>query len=224
MRAPLVIYFSNALSQRSKTAPSCSNLLNRDIAQMLTQHPGCERILEGKYMVCRSGVYHRFAITPTRFARIERALHAAELVARPIRSAGGTGTRPKSNQCLDRAATARNRGANFVSAEHGRREALGQVVRLDVRATMPTRSYAGPAVPRVWDWAATTPSNYLSASLTASMPAWAQLSSSSAVPPLTPIAPMCTLSAVMIGNPPAKAMMPGTSASPGTIPPLRSLP
>ena len=53
MRAPLVIYFSNALSQRGKTAPSCSNLLNHDIAQMLTQHPGCERILEGKYMVCR---------------------------------------------------------------------------------------------------------------------------------------------------------------------------
>ena len=66
--------------------------------------------------------------------------------------------------------------------------------------------------------------HYLSASWAASMPAWAQVSSWSAVPPLTPIAPICTLSAVMIGNPPANAIMPGTSASPGTIPPLRSLP
>jgi hypothetical protein len=66
--------------------------------------------------------------------------------------------------------------------------------------------------------------HYLSASLAASMPACAQVSSWSAVPPLTPIAPICTLSSVMIGNPPAKAIMPGTSASPGTMPPLRSLP
>jgi len=66
--------------------------------------------------------------------------------------------------------------------------------------------------------------HYLSASLAASIPAWAQVSSWSAVPPLTPIAPICTLSSVMIGNPPANAIMPGTSASPGTMPPLRSLP
>jgi hypothetical protein len=65
---------------------------------------------------------------------------------------------------------------------------------------------------------------YLSQSLAPSIPAWAQVSSWSAVPPLTPIAPICTLSAVMIGNPPAKAMMPGTSAIPGNAPPLRSLP
>src|ERR1700731_2975884 len=39
----------------------------------------------------------------------------------------------------------------------------------------------------------------------------------SAVPPLTPIAPICTLSSVMIGNPPANAIMPGTSASPGNM-------
>ena len=66
--------------------------------------------------------------------------------------------------------------------------------------------------------------HYLSASLAASIPAWAQVSSWSAVPPLTPTAPICTLSSVMIGNPPANAIMPGTSASPGTMPPLRSLP
>ena len=66
--------------------------------------------------------------------------------------------------------------------------------------------------------------HYLSASLAASIPAWAQVSSWSAVPPLTPTAPICTLSSVMIGNPPANAIMPGTSASPGTVPPLRSLP
>src|ERR1700722_20772003 len=64
--------------------------------------------------------------------------------------------------------------------------------------------------------------HYLSPSLAASIPSWAQVSSWSAVPPLTPIAPICTLSSVMIGNPPANAIMPGTSASPGTMPPLRS--
>ena len=32
------------------------------------------------------------------------------------------------------------------------------------------------------------------------------------------------LALIIIGNPPAKAMIPGTNASPGTIPPLRSLP
>jgi hypothetical protein len=42
-----VIYFSNALSQKSRTAPSCSDLLNRDIAQMLTQHPERERTRSG---------------------------------------------------------------------------------------------------------------------------------------------------------------------------------
>ena len=65
---------------------------------------------------------------------------------------------------------------------------------------------------------------YLSASLTASMPACAHISSWSPVPPLTPIAPICTLSAVMIGNPPGNATIPGTNASPGTAPPFRSFP
>jgi hypothetical protein len=58
VHAPLVICFSNALSRRSKIAPSCSNLLNRDTARMRTQHPGCEIILEGKYIVRWGGVYH----------------------------------------------------------------------------------------------------------------------------------------------------------------------
>jgi hypothetical protein len=65
---------------------------------------------------------------------------------------------------------------------------------------------------------------YFSASLTASRPARAHSSSWSAVPPLTPIPPTWTLSAVMIGSPPANAMIPGTWATPGSCPPLRSLP
>ena len=66
--------------------------------------------------------------------------------------------------------------------------------------------------------------HYLRASWAASMPAWAQVSSWSEVAPLTPIPPICTLCAVMIGNPPANAVTPGTCAIPGTMPPLRSLP
>ena len=45
---------------------------------------------------------------------------------------------------------------------------------------------------------------YLSASLTASMPACAQLSSWSPVPPLTPMPPICTLSSVMTAKPPGR--------------------
>ena len=73
MRAPLVIYFLNALSQRSKTALSCSNPLNRDIAEMLTQHPRCERIFERKYMVCLSSGHHRFAIAKSALRKRARA-------------------------------------------------------------------------------------------------------------------------------------------------------
>jgi hypothetical protein len=65
---------------------------------------------------------------------------------------------------------------------------------------------------------------YFRASLTASRPAWAHSSSWSAVPPLTPSPPTWTLSAVMIGSPPANATIPGTRATPGSAPPLRSLP
>src|SRR5215469_5562080 len=66
--------------------------------------------------------------------------------------------------------------------------------------------------------------SYLRSSLTASSPACAHCSSWSAVPPLTPIPPSCALFAVIIGSPPAKVITPGTSAMPGTVPGLPSLP
>ena len=43
------------------------------------------------------------------------------LAAQPIRSAGRAGAGRKSDHRLDRTATARDRGADFVSDEHGRR-------------------------------------------------------------------------------------------------------
>jgi hypothetical protein len=64
---------------------------------------------------------------------------------------------------------------------------------------------------------------HLSMSFTASRPACAHISSSSALPPLTPMPPIWAVPA-MIGRPPAKATTPGTITKPGTSPPLWSLP
>ena len=69
MRAPPVIYFLNALSQRCTTAPSCLNLLTRGIAEMLTQRPRREKPFEEEYTACPSEVDHRFATLKRRFAQ-----------------------------------------------------------------------------------------------------------------------------------------------------------
>src|ERR1700745_1382704 len=65
---------------------------------------------------------------------------------------------------------------------------------------------------------------YVKSPLTASIPACAHCSSWSDVPPLTPIPPICTLFAVMMGRPPANVTMPGKLAMPGTMPGFPSLP
>jgi hypothetical protein len=65
------------------------------------------------------------------------------------------------------------------------------------------------------DQAPGRPDLYFSASLTASRPTCAHSSSWSAVPPLTPIPPTWTLSAVMIGSPPANAMVTFARRRPG---------